>query len=231
MKLRKKLGSVLLSFCLLISMVAMSSVSAWAATTDIPKSVTVIAYPEHEYQFFARSDVKASSLKSSDRSVVSIKQEKGDYGLYYFYLKAQKPGSASVSVKIAGKTYKSKVTVTKYVNPVKSVKVGSTSVSGSKFNSSSTVYLSYGKFANKKLKTTVELKKGWKLDSFYIFDAASSKGESVPGFEYFLKGKSEGIAVKNGGKVPVKGGKGFNILISAINQKSGVTEYLSVTFK
>lgn len=64
-----------------------------------------------------------------------------------------------------------------------------------------------------------------------MFDAASSKGESVPGFEYFLKGKSEGIAVKNGGKVPVKGGKGFNILISAINQKSGVTEYLSVTFK
>lgn len=231
MKLRRKLGSVLLSFCLLISMMAMSSVSAWAVTTDIPKSVTVIAYPEHEYQFFARSDVKASSLKSSDRSVVSIKQEKGEYGLYYFYLKAQKPGSASVSVKIGGKTYKTKVTVTKYVNPVKSVKIGSTSVSGSKFNSSSTVYLSYGKFANKKVKTTVDLKKGWELESFYMFDDASNKGVSVPGFEYFPKGKSEGTAVKNGGRVPVKGGKGFEILISAINQKSGVKEYLYVTFK
>lgn len=232
--MRKKVFSILLVFCMLFSMIMMTSVVTQAG--ELPESVTLVAYPEHDYQFFERVSTKASDLKTSNKSVVSIKQAKqkdtylGKY-CYYLYLKAQKPGTATVSVKLKGKTYTTKVIVKKYVNPVKSVKIGSTSVFGSKFNSSSVVNLSYGKFAGKKLKTTVVLKKGWKLDKYYYYDKKQQCAVWLPGFEYFQKGDLEGRTTINGHKISVKGGKGFEILIPATNEKSGITEYVSVIFK
>ena len=232
--MRKKVFSILLVFCMLFSMIMMTSVVTQAG--ELPESVTLVAYPEHDYQFFERVSTKASDLKTSNKSVVSIKQAKqkdtylGKY-CYYLYLKAQKPGTATVSVKLKGKTYTTKVIVKKYVNPVKSVKIGSTSVSGSKFNSSSVVNLSYGKFAGTKLKTTVVLKKGWKLDKYYYYDKKQQCAVWLPGFEYFQKGDLEGRTTINGHKISVKGGKGFEILIPATNEKSGITEYVSVILK
>lgn len=231
-KMGRKWISVLLAFCMLVSMIVVTPVVTWAR--ELPETVTLVAYPEQDYQFFNRISTKASELKTSNKSVVSIKQIKQkdtSFGKYYLYLKAKKPGTAVVSVKLKGKTYKTKVIVKKYVNPVQSVKIGSTSVSGSKFNSASVVNLSYGKFANKKVKTTVVLKKGWKLDDYYYWDSKQQKGSMLPGFEYFSKGEQEGRTVINGHKIPVKGGKGFEILITAVNEKSGMTEYVSLVFK
>lgn len=231
-KMGRKWISVLLAFCMLVSMIVVTPVVTWAR--ELPETVTLVAYPEQDYQFFNRISTKASELKTSNKSVVSIKQIKQkdtSLGKYYLYLKAKKPGTAVVSVKLKGKTYKTKVIVKKYVNPVQSVKIGSTSVSGSKFNSASVVNLSYGKFANKKVKTTVVLKKGWKLDDYYYWDSKQPKGSMLPGFEYFSKGEQEGRTVINGHKIPVKGGKGFEILITAVNEKSGMTEYVSLVFK
>ena len=231
-KMSRKWISVLLVFCMLVSMIVVTPVVSWAG--ELPEAVTLVAYPEQDYQFFERVSTKASELKTSNKSVVSIKQVKQkdtSLGRYYLYLKAKKPGTATVSVKLKGKTYKTKVTVRKYVNPVQSVKIGSSSVSGSKFNSASIVNLSYGKFANKKVKTTVVLKKGWKLDEYYYWDSKQQKGSMLPGFEYFPKGEQEGRTVINGQKVAVKGGKGFEILIPAINEKSGLMEYVSLVLK
>lgn len=117
------------------------------------------------------------------------------------------------------------------MNPVQSVKIGSTSVSGSKFNSSSVVNLSYGKFANKKVKTTVVLKNGWKLDDYYYWNSKQQSGAMLPGFEYFPKGEQEEKTVINGHKISVKGSKGFEILIPVINEKSGLMEYVSLGLK
>lgn len=233
-RMERKWISVLLVFCMLVSVIVVMPVVTWAG--ELPASVTLVAYPEHDYQFFERVSTKASQFKTSDKSIVSVKQKKtyDEYCgkcYYYLYLKAQNPGTATVSVKLKDKTYKTKVTVKKYVNPVQSVKIGGTSVSGSRFNSASIVNLSYGKFASKKVKTTVVLKNGWKLDEYYYWDSKQQKGFMLPGFEYFPKGEQEGRIVINGHKVPVKGGKGFEILISAINEKSGMTEYVSLMFR
>ena len=231
-KMGRKWISVLLAFCMLVSMIVVTPVVTWAR--ELPETVTLVAYPEQDYQFFNRISTKASELKTSNKSVVSIKQIKQkdtSFGKYYLYLKAKKPGTAVVSVKLKGKTYKTKVIVKKYVNPVQSVKIGSTSVSGSKFNSASVVNLSYGKFANKKVKTTVVLKKGWKLDDYYYWDSKQQKGSMFPGFEYFPKGEQEGRTVINGHKITVKGGRGFEILIPVINEKSGLMEYVSLMLK
>lgn len=65
-----------------------------------------VAYPERDYQFFERISTKASELNTSNKSVVSIKQVKQkdtSFGKYYLYLKAQKPGTAVVSVKLKEK--------------------------------------------------------------------------------------------------------------------------------
>ena len=53
----------------------------------------------------------------------------------------------------------------------------------------------------------------------------------LPGFEYFPKGEQEGKTVINGHKISVKGGKGFEILIPVINEKSGLMEYVSLGLK
>ncbi|MCI6303830.1 MAG: hypothetical protein MR652_11875 [Blautia sp.] len=111
----RKWVSVLLAFCMLVSMTVVSPVVTWAGA--LPESVTLVAYPERDYQFFERISTKASELNTSNKSVVSIKQVKQkdtSFGKYYLYLKAQKPGTAVVSVKLKGKTYKTKVTKTSH---------------------------------------------------------------------------------------------------------------------
>ena len=105
-------------------------------------------------------------------------------------------------MKIGGKTCKTNVTVTKYVNPVKSVKFGNNFISGSKFNRSSRISLFYAKFAGKKVKTNITLKKGWKLSRFY-FRNRQNKYQWNNGFEYFPqegKDTTEGIGIANGKK-------------------------------
>lgn len=100
----RKWGSVLLAFCMLVSMTVVSPVVTWAGA--LPESVTLVAYPERDYQFFERISTKASELNTSNKSVVSIKQVKQkdtSFGKYYLYLKAQKPGTAVVSVKLKEK--------------------------------------------------------------------------------------------------------------------------------
>ena len=114
----------------------------------------------------------------------------------------KKEGTAAVSMKIGGKTCTTNVTVTKYVNPVKSVKFGNNFISGSKFNRSSRISLFYAKFAGKKVKTNITLKKGWKLSRFY-FRNRQNKYQWNNGFEYFPqegKDTTEGIGIANGKK-------------------------------
>ena len=69
------------------------------------------------------------------------------------------------------------------------------------------------------------------MDDYYYWNSKQQSGAMLPGFEYFLKGEQEGKTVINGHKISVKGGKGFEILIPAINEKSGLMEYVSLGLK
>ena len=172
-KTSKKLLSFLLAFGMIIAMFAVTSATGWAADEHVPASATLVAYPKPATESLASLSSKVSGLKSSNKAVVTVKLSKSTYGTsqtYYTILAVpKKAGTATVSFKCQGKTYKIKVTVKKYVNPVKSVKIGATTVPGSRFKSSSETSLSYAKFAGKKVKTTVTLAKGWKLDKLYIY--------------------------------------------------------------
>ena len=160
-KTSKTLLSFLLAFGMILSMFAVTSATSWAADEHVPASATLVAYPKPATESLASLSSKVSGLKSSNKAVVTAKLSKSTYGTsqtYYTILAVpKKAGTATVSFKCQGKTYKIKVTVKKYVNPVKSVKIGATTVSGSRFKSSSETSLSYAKFAEKKVKTTVTL--------------------------------------------------------------------------
>ena len=206
-KTSKKLLSFLLAFGMILSMFAVTSATGWAADEHVPASATLVAYPKPATESLASLSSKVSGLKSSNKAVVTVKLSESTYGTsqtYYTILAVpKKAGTATVSFKCQGKTYKIKVTVKKYVNPVKSVKIGATTVPGSRFKSSSETGLSYAKFAGKKVKTTVTLAKGWM--------------------------RSESVA--NGSKIPVAGGKGFRIMFTAVNSKTGIKERITIELR
>ena len=206
-KTSKKLLSFLLAFGMILSMFAVTSATSWAADEHVPASATLVAHPKPATESLASLSSKVSGLKSSNKAVVTVKLSKSTYGTsqtYYTILAVpKKAGTATVSFKCQGKTYKIKVTVKKYVNPVKSVKIGATTVPGSRFKSSSETGLSYAKFAGKKVKTTVTLAKGWM--------------------------RSESVA--NGSKIPVAGGKGFRIMFTAVNSKTGIKERITIELR
>lgn len=206
-KTSKKLLSFLLAFGMILSMFAVTSATGWAIDEHVPASATLVAYPKPATESLASLSSKVSGLKSSNKAVVTVKLSESTYGTsqtYYTILAVpKKAGTATVSFKCQGKTYKIKVTVKKYVNPVKSVKIGATTVPGSRFKSSSETGLSYAKFAGKKVKTTVTLAKGWM--------------------------RSESVA--NGSKIPVAGGKGFRIMFTAVNSKTGIKERITIELR
>ena len=230
-KTGKKLLSFLLAFGMILSMFAVTSATGWAADEHVPASATLVAYPKP-----ATESLASLSSKSSNKAVVTVKLSKSTYGTsqtYYTILAVpKKAGTATVSFKCQGKTYKIKVTVKKYMNPVKSVKIGATTVPGSRFKSSSETSLSYAKFAGKKVKTTVTLAKGWKLDKLYIYSGNNpANGSMKPAIEYLQKGWMRSESVTNGSKIPVAGGKGFRIMFTAVNSKTGIKERITIELR
>ena len=225
-KTSKKLLSFLLAFGMIIAMFAVTSATGWAADEHVPASATLVAYPKPATESLASLSSKVSGLKSSNKAVVTSQT-------YYTILAVpKKAGTATVSFKCQGKTYKIKVTVKKYVNPVKSVKIGATTVPGSRFKSSSETSLSYAKFAGKKVKTTVTLAKGWKLDKLYIYSGNNPvNGSMKPAIEYLQKGWMRSESVANGSKIPVAGGKGFRIMFTAVNSKTGIKERITIELR
>ena len=52
-----------------------------------------------------------------------------------------------------------------------------------------------------------------------------------PAIEYMQKGWMRSESVTNGSKIPVAGGKGFRIMFTAVNSKSGIREYMTIMLK
>lgn len=200
-----------------------------SSAVAVPSSISITLYSSKDVtvtgakknvQYLCYVPKKATSLKTSKKSVVTLKQQNN-----VIYLVAKKAGTATVSFKCSGKTYKVKVTVEKYANPVSYVKIGSTQIAGSKFKATSNQTLKYSKFANKKVKVTIKLKSGWELAQYYL------NGKMTSAYDYMKKGwvKSEGV--KNGGSVKINGGKGFQINFMATNTGTGQQETFSIAFK
>ena len=125
----KRLLVLFLALTFIVTDLAVAPVTAQAAgTLKFTKSVALMKGEEIGYGIInsVRSD-KVLGLKSSNTSVVSVK--KMPFLDYTITLKAKKTGTSIVSFKVKrknGKTYsfKSKVTVHNYTNPLNVCKFG-----------------------------------------------------------------------------------------------------------
>ena len=159
-----------LALTFIVTDLAVAPVTAQAAgTLKFHKSIALMKGQETGDPIInsVRSD-KVLGLKSSNTSVVSVKKMPflGDYTIT---LKAKKTGTSIVSFKVKrknGKTYsfKSKVTVHNYTNPLNVCKFGRKDYKKS-FDKKTMVPVAKG--YPKKAKVCITAKKGYKIAAIY----------------------------------------------------------------
>lgn len=213
-KFRKILGLLLVLTVLFTAL----PVSAAQVNIYVPSEINVTLYPSKDSknsESLCSAPGKVTSLKTSDKSIVTLTTKKFGNGETLINLVPHKKGTTTVSFKYKGKVYRTRVTVEKYTSPVKSIKIGNATISGSKFKSSSKLTLSYAKYGNKKAKVNITPAKGWKIE----------------GFGYWQKGWMKSDFYQNGKIVSIKGGKGCELFFFATNSKTGCSEDITITFK
>lgn len=214
-KFIKKVFSTMLALVIVITTIMVSTpftVVTEAANKEIyvnPYSKRVVTYkPEGDtrdnYTVISimgcnkKSEIK--NLKSSDKSVTLEKQD--GYIVAYYKNKAVK---ATITCTVKNVKLKTTLTVKKYSNPLKTLKIGSKNYT-SKFNKTDEFEL---KSAVKNQKLSVQLNKGWKITLVSIYNN-KSKYYNVDGNKFSKK---------------VSLGKGYSsVYITCENEKTGVEE-------
>ena len=178
----KRLLVLFLALTFIVTDFAVAPVTAQAAgTLKFHKSIALMKGDEigHVIRNSVRSD-KVLELKSSKPSVVSVKKMpfRDDYTIT---MKAKKTGTSIVSFKVKrknGKTYsfKSKVTVHNYTNPLNVCKFGRKDYKKS-FDKKTMVPVAKG--YPKKAKVSITAKKGYKIDAIYYSEHGTGKQRKI----------------------------------------------------
>ena len=178
----KRLLVLFLALTFIVTDFAVAPVTAQAAgTPKFHKSIALMKGDEigHVIRNSVRSD-KVLELKSSKPSVVSVKKMpfRDDYTIT---MKAKKTGTSIVSFKVKrknGKTYsfKSKVTVHNYTNPLNVCKFGRKDYKKS-FDKKTMVPVAKG--YPQKAKVCVTAKKGYKIDAIYYSEHGTGKQRKI----------------------------------------------------
>ncbi|MCD7737011.1 MAG: hypothetical protein LUI07_08650 [Lachnospiraceae bacterium] len=188
--------------------------------------------------------ITQSSVKSSKTSVASVYSldRYASSSNYYYYesktsssssgtsssigLKLKKAGTATISFKIGSKTYKSKITVKSYTNPVKSITisgVNSSKTFASKTKSSNSVSgLTLSK-TTKNAKISVTAKSGWKVRYISLYN--SDTGEN---YSYSNYSNPKTSASMNLGTLTK--GKSYSVYVTFVNTSNGASLSTSYTF-
>ena len=178
----KRLLVLFLALTFIVTDFAVAPVTAQAAgTLKFHKSIALMKGDEigHVIRNSVKSD-KVLELKSSKPSVVSVKKMpfRDDYTIT---MKAKKTGTSIVSFKVKrknGKTYsfKSKVTVHNYTNPLNVCKFGRKDYKKS-FDKKTMVPVAKG--YPQKAKVCVTAKKGYKIDAIYYSEHGTGKHRKI----------------------------------------------------
>lgn len=103
----------------------------------------------------------------------------------------------------------------KYQNPISSVKIGSTTISGNKFSKTDRIYLSYSKYSKQNNVLKIAPQKGWSLRSLNAFDKSGNQ-----------------LTIEELKKFKAFGGKGNYILKAEFyNNKNQASELIEIVFK
>ena len=178
----KRLLVLFLALTFIVTDFAVAPVTAQAAgTLKFHKSIALMKGDEigHVIRNSVRSD-KVLELKSSKPSVVSVKKMpfRDDYTIT---MKAKKTGTSIVSFKVKRKngkiySFKSKVTVHNYTNPLSVCKFGKKDYKKS-FDKKTMVPVAKG--YPKKAKVSITAKKGYKIDAIYYSEHGTGKQRKI----------------------------------------------------
>ncbi len=213
MKHMKKLIAAFLTLAVAFSPCA----ATVQAAPKVPKSKIFYLYPKGDPMnssiFFlsisgALNSKDVKNIKSSNPKIIPNDMKVGSDGLLRFH--AKKAGRATISFKIKGKAYKTKITLKKYVNPVKYI-----SITGVKNKGKTNLANLSDKKMRIDLKTSkprvaptakISAKKGWKIKSInnylglvrsYKKPVSNSTLKVPKGFDYLWEFNVTFINVKN----------------------------------
>ena len=182
---------------------------AQAATIKPNKSETVkVSHTSLKYylvptnQLYINGKKKFKNVKNSNTKVAKVEVTQDGKALN---ITTKKPGKTKITYKYGGKTYKKKLVVVKYANPVKSFKIGKKNYV-SKFKK-------YGWFAcshDVSGLVSVKAKRGWTLKKIVITNIDDYSTKKVANNKYTMTG-------------------GYNISAFLKNKKTGLVQEAAIT--
>ena len=212
----KKIMMTLTMVAFMFGLANIGSVKVQAASPSIDKSVTYNLY-KGQVRFgsvWVRNPVtnaKITGLKNSNSKVIEVTASEDD--MYpHVEIKLVGEGTTKISFQYAGKTLTQKITVRKYKNPCKLLKIGKTNYAKC-FNKSGH-YNHNKRTKNVTGKITIKPKKGWKLKKIEVFNIYDGVKK-----------------VKNNSKVTLSiKGTGTGLYAYFKNAKTGVVQRLELGY-
>lgn len=210
-------GGALCALCvatlLLCSVVGRVAYADWSMIQPA-EEITVLRGERTYYLDFSSTGLEfdipkgsVTNLKVSNKKAVDVFYQKG-FDFLYLYL--AKPGKCTVSYKYCGKRYKASLTIKKWKNPFKKLKIGSKNCAKG-FNKE---YVSYVKWKSAKGKAlNIKPAKGWRIKDIKCQVPWSSKLSTL----------------RNGKKLP-KRAKHPNFVSITMEDKAGNIEEARIGF-
>ncbi|MBQ8527073.1 MAG: hypothetical protein IJ429_01245 [Lachnospiraceae bacterium] len=251
----KKFLTIALAATVAVS--AFTPVTAKAA--DVPSSMTIYRTSKsgtsntsiYISNLKKSATIKKSSVKSSDKKVATINYlnkdtynstynykyyngskdntYKNSYANYYISLSLKKAGTSTISYKLDGKTYKTKVTVKNYTNPLKSVKISG--ISGNLAGKLKKQNSAKAKLKKSPKNATVKLtaNKNWKITGVSLSTVKKIKQDGGTSYStqeqysYYAYNGGKSSATLRVGNLSKK--NAYQVNVNMVNTKTGGSLY------
>ena len=165
----KKIVALVTVLSMLLLTVPTFAHSGSVGVTDIQKTMKGYSSPSKSpYQILymgATMSTKKITITYTNKKIGTVKKQKvtnplGETRVIFTFVPKQ-AGTTTTSIKIGSKTYKTKITILKYKNPIVSITINGKKISGRKFNKTDVIKLNYNTYKGKKNKITYQIKNGW----------------------------------------------------------------------
>ena len=208
----KKIVALVTVLSMLLLTVPTFAHSGSVGVTDIQKTMKGYSSPSTEKITITYTNKKIGTVKKQ-----KVTNPLGETRVIFTFVPKQ-AGTTTTSIKIGSKTYKTKITILKYKNPIVSITINGKKISGSKFNKTDVIKLNYNTYKGKKNKITYQIKNGWSGNL-----AACDKNDSTLYGAVTADMSSETFTLQNG-----KGN--FNLKFS-LRDANGVENKVVIAFK
>ena len=223
----KKVIALFAAFVMLLTAIPTYAKKQMPFSVELSKNLILPFQPPFNHSnklligtVYAMSPDKVT-VKSSNPKIAIIEKEDETGNDTTLSATPVKPGKATFYVTPKGKkTYTVKVTVVKYQNPISYIKIGNTTITGSAFDKTGNVNLSYDKFKGKNVRFIMKAmnSEGWQIQKHNIKAYNYSKN-------YYKE-------LGRNGTFKLCGKKGdFQIGMYLKNPKKNLYMYLTITFK